>query len=576
MYGDGDDLFKRLGVIGFPGVYQGELFHFISEYSVSSPVFCNCYWGGRTDEVEVIALILPKVGRPRMAFLSNPIFILSNAEMNKISAELPLSIKILWTLKLATTVETTRASSWGKCTPLKSSLLKLKTILGNCVRGPGGSQYLFLFLFWGSVLNFGLTNSSCLISESTWRNRGVEWRSPRIRLFPLMIILSLSPSFGFGHSSAAIYCRLCSGVRTKVSGTFLERESNSGPAHEIGDEESAEIAKGIDGPRRQFSKPRSGRSLQSGGERFAHNLVRATLERHQTFVRVQVVHRICLYFINPELVTGAPAPALIASSRASKSRIFCEVDLSRALMWSPLRGLLPLPDLIRVARSLDVRDECHIVISRWRPSRSGAWAGLAIGWDLLPGGTGAWSGATCADEHNKGRGEAAQNPPAWRSDQGMTADGVMSRVRGSRRDPRKDEYGKISRRCRRHNWKDCHLESIPLEMEILSTLPRPMARGGSTLALASSVEITWRGSMDSFYLGQEGSEISNLWGGHGRPALRWRRVCPGRWRFYPISKGKLHKSPMRFLLKPLQNRRIGNYTGIPCQTLSVNRVSLMA
>ncbi|GFY81799.1 hypothetical protein Acr_02g0000390 [Actinidia rufa] len=42
--------------------------------------------------------------------------------------------------------------------------------------------------------------------------------------------------------------------------------------------------------------------------------------------------------------------------------------------------------------------------------------------------------------------------------------------------------------------------------------------GGSTLALgdltstlrvalASSVEMTWRGSMDSFYLGQEGSEM---------------------------------------------------------------------
>ncbi|GFY92530.1 hypothetical protein Acr_08g0009260 [Actinidia rufa] len=44
------------------------------------------------------------------------------------------------------------------------------------------------------------------------------------------------------------------------------------------------------------------------------------------------------------------------------------------------------------------------------------------------------------------------------------------------------------------------------------------------VALASSVEMTWRGSMDSFYLGQEGSEMSNLWGDHGRPVLRWRAM----------------------------------------------------
>ncbi|GFS41821.1 hypothetical protein Acr_00g0076530 [Actinidia rufa] len=54
---------------------------------------------------------------------------------------------------------------------------------------------------------------------------------------------------------------------------------------------------------------------------------------------------------------------------------------------------------------------------------------------------------------------------------GLFIDGVMSRVHGSRRDPRKDKYGKISRRCRRHNWEDCHLESIPP-----SILPRPRAR----------------------------------------------------------------------------------------------------
>ncbi|GFZ15851.1 hypothetical protein Acr_25g0002600 [Actinidia rufa] len=59
----------------------------------------------------------------------------------------------------------------------------------------------------------------------------------------------------------------------------------------------------------------------------------------------------------------------------------------------------------------------------------------------------------------------------------MTADGVMGRVHGSRRDPRKDEYGKISRGYRRHNWGDCHLEGFwKVLVEILSNLPRPRAR----------------------------------------------------------------------------------------------------
>ncbi|GFZ13610.1 hypothetical protein Acr_23g0019950 [Actinidia rufa] len=82
-------------------------------------------------------------------------------------------------------------------------------------------------------------------------------------------------------------------------------------------------------------------------------------------------------------------------------------------------------------------------ISRWRPSRSGAWPGLAIGWDLLPGGywhlvwgeqptvnaalfsrhwaSDAWK-ATCTDEQKSG----------------LFIDGVMGRVHGSRRDPGKD------------------------------------------------------------------------------------------------------------------------------------------
>ncbi|GFZ04565.1 hypothetical protein Acr_17g0001370 [Actinidia rufa] len=244
-----------------------------------------------------------------------------------------------------------------------------------------------------------------------------------------------------------------------------------------------------------------------------------------------------LYESSVSTVTGAPTPVLMASSRASKSRIFCEVDLSRALTWSPLRGLLPLLDRVgvlldseelfsrkeelgawRLPERFEWRDRstsgmsgaagsggwqqrgscirrplfsfiiliCSAIscTSRWRPSRSGAWAGLAIGWDLFPGGLLALGlGRPAQLNRNKGPGRG-RSKPLRRGDQTkvMTADGVMGRVRGSRRDPRKDEYGKISRRYRRHKWKDRHLENrILVEMEslevgILSTLPRPRAR----------------------------------------------------------------------------------------------------
>ncbi|GFZ08778.1 hypothetical protein Acr_20g0005860 [Actinidia rufa] len=71
---------------------------------------------------------------------------------------------------------------------------------------------------------------------------------------------------------------------------------------------------------------------------------------------------------------------------------------------------------------------------------------------------------------------------------GLFIDGVMGRVRGSRRDPRKDEYGKISRRYRRHNWKDCHLEKI------LSALPRPRARRRQYFGSGRSDEYSEGGS----------------------------------------------------------------------------------
>ncbi|GFZ18402.1 hypothetical protein Acr_27g0001410 [Actinidia rufa] len=80
--------------------------------------------------------------------------------------------------------------------------------------------------------------------------------------------------------------------------------------------------------------------------------------------------------------------------------------------------------------------------------------------DLLGTGPRTIKGRPAQTNRNKGPGRG-RSKPLRRDDQtkAMTADGVMGRVHGPRRDPRKDEYGKISRRYRRHNWKDCHLET---------------------------------------------------------------------------------------------------------------------
>ncbi|GFZ02369.1 hypothetical protein Acr_15g0009770 [Actinidia rufa] len=51
-----------------------------------------------------------------------------------------------------------------------------------------------------------------------------------------------------------------------------------------------------------------------------------------------------------------------------------------------------------------------------------------------------------------------------------------------------------------------------------------------TVSLASSVEIAWRGPTDSFYLGQEGSEITF-------GILMWR------WNFIGLMSGDVHCLP---------------------------------
>ncbi|GFS29095.1 hypothetical protein Acr_00g0005340 [Actinidia rufa] len=71
-------------------------------------------------------------------------------------------------------------------------------------------------------------------------------------------------------------------------------------------------------------------------------------------------------------------------------------------------------------------------------------------------------------------------------------DGVMGRVHGSRQDPWKDKYGKISRRCRRHNWEDCHLERFRWRLIKYSTSPK--SEEETTLHLRSTDEYPGSGS----------------------------------------------------------------------------------
>ncbi|GFZ16134.1 hypothetical protein Acr_25g0005430 [Actinidia rufa] len=226
-------------------------------------------------------------------------------------------------------------------------------------------------------------------------------------------------------------------------------------------------------------------------------------------------------------VTGAFVPVLMASSRASKSRIFYETLKRNSFhVWTDLvRGAYP--SLVRSkelykAGVVLVHDPhlfghaMYFVMETFQiwnlacvgHGRSSIIQGAASTWSgnqqsillgLLGTGPRMLKGRPTQTNRNKGPGRG-RSKPLRRGDQtkAMIADGVMGRVRGSRRDPRKDE--------------------ILVEMEILSTLPRPRARRRQyfnsdqlmsilMMALASSVETAWRGSVDSFYLGQEGSEI---------------------------------------------------------------------
>ncbi|GFY84078.1 hypothetical protein Acr_03g0008520 [Actinidia rufa] len=114
----------------------------------------------------------------------------------------------------------------------------------------------------------------------------------------------------------------------------------------------------------------------------------------------------------------------------------------------------------------------YVVVEIWASNQQSILLGL------LGTGPRMLKGRSAQMNRSKGTGRG-RSKPLRRGNQtkAMTTDGVMGRVHGSRRDPRKDKYGKISRRCRRHNWGDCHLEGFWRDLvEILSILPRPRAR----------------------------------------------------------------------------------------------------
>ncbi|GFY91476.1 hypothetical protein Acr_07g0016720 [Actinidia rufa] len=103
------------------------------------------------------------------------------AEMKNMSAKLPLSIKILGTLKLAMTTETTKASSWGKCKPLRSSLLKRLALANSSM-----AMYL-LALLWSA----DKVSGTLLDMES---NYVLGWS-------PSIIAMIMTLSLGFSTST---------------------------------------------------------------------------------------------------------------------------------------------------------------------------------------------------------------------------------------------------------------------------------------------------------------------------------------------------------------------------------------
>ncbi|GFZ12747.1 hypothetical protein Acr_23g0011320 [Actinidia rufa] len=320
-------------------------------------------------------------------------------------------------------------------------------------------------------------------------------------------------------------------------------------AHEIGDEESTEIAK-----RNQWFPGDSFRNHDLAGPfKVAENALHITSSEQpwsdiRLFPQYPLVNGGSVCLINVSTVTGAPIPVLMASSRASKSRIFCEVDLSRALTWSPLRGLLPLLDRVGVLldseelfsrkeelgtsgaaesggwqqRGVALGDHYSRSLSSsaqpYRVSHGGdlldleAWAGLAIGWDLFPGGLlalglGRLRLRRCIENYVPTRRRQTVVVKIWGEQPTVNiARGFLgTRPRTIKGRPAQTNKNKGPGRGRSKPLRRGDQTKFPcidrilvemesLEMEILSTLPRPRARRRQYFGSGRSDEYSEGGS----------------------------------------------------------------------------------
>ena len=117
--------------------------------------------------------------------VSCPIFILSNTEMNKMLIELPLSIRILWTLKLVIVADTTKASLWRRCKPFIYLYYESD---GRAYFGHGRREIVYFFICLPLyLLSMPLSEWSWTSSQSETSMDGLDVSSSRF----VVSILSL-------------------------------------------------------------------------------------------------------------------------------------------------------------------------------------------------------------------------------------------------------------------------------------------------------------------------------------------------------------------------------------------------
>ncbi|GFZ04833.1 hypothetical protein Acr_17g0004050 [Actinidia rufa] len=533
MYGDGDDFFKRLGVIGFPVVCQGELLHFTSEYlCVITQFFCDCYWVGGTEEVSTLH------GRDKALpghFLIRPLSrqsLLGRGAIyhNKI---LPYGVwcgsppKVIGKLihpKGCVAFSQIRSGGWSviavpsfwgigwwassyilpQVTPLNevgNLFLQLKTVLSIMSMVPVEFTIFVPVPLLGSTWATGALSGGRVNSGQRGGVRGclsldrldlgqVSCTSspPYNQLVSYQVLSSYDHPFLVAfvwprpNSSAAIYLSALLWSADKVSGMFLERESNSGPDGKHSSVGFLQLIKLA--TKSRLSSPKE--SMVPGDSFRNHDLAGpfrvAENALHMNFIRANPRETLGFY-ASPEIralntlsvnggsvcltrastVIGAFVPVLMASSRASKSRIFCEVDLSRAPDgWCCWRlELAAARSCIR--RALFSFHDPHLVghAMYFVMETFQIWNLASVGHgrsSIIQGAASTWSGRTKAN----GRGEAAQNPS-----------GVEIRPRRSKPEIRVEIFRK---RFLGNSAKEVYPRFWRVLVEIPSILPRPMAR----------------------------------------------------------------------------------------------------